>query len=533
VKPARLALCTLALLCAGAHGAQAASFDCAKARTPTEKMVCADPALGRLDEELDRVYGTALHQSRSPSALRQAQRTWLATRRDTCDDAACLRDAYLARLDALLDEASANPTNLTLGTGATVGVEPYATDARQCDGLPRQPIEMAKRMCAGLVVGPTQADPMRRIRMPRTLLELAPDDWLVSDFDAWTSKSGAIWRIRWRDGKPVPEKLLANLRLPHTLAWGPGKKVYASEMGRIFRFDPRATNPQATVETVIDGLPDNRLHANRHPIAAFLFAADGALLVNVGASTDQCLGANNVRAAATCIAAEVGEHEAGLRRYALAGPGKWSPEYTVYARGLRNSIALARHASGTILQGENSYDFEKRFEPFEELNVIEAGRHYGWPYCFDNDKVSPGWAGTTVADCSSQKYARPALLIPPHASPLGMAWYDGAMFPELQGKLLMGWHGYRSVGGRIVAFDTDASGVPLRTRRANFPTWGGAAMPYKAANAATAQVLTPGWNKVLGLRPQGSPVGLTVAKDGAIWTADDRAGTVIRIARDK
>jgi glucose/arabinose dehydrogenase len=51
--------------------------------------------------------------------------------------------------------------------------------------------------------------------------------------------------------------------------------------------------------------------------------------------------------------------------------------------------------------------------------------------------------------------------------------------------------------------------------------------------SADAFELTPGWDKVAGKRPQGSPVGLAVARDGAIWTVDDRAGTVIRIAVDR
>jgi glucose/arabinose dehydrogenase len=51
--------------------------------------------------------------------------------------------------------------------------------------------------------------------------------------------------------------------------------------------------------------------------------------------------------------------------------------------------------------------------------------------------------------------------------------------------------------------------------------------------SATAFELTPGWDSVAGKHPQGSPVGLAVARDGAIWTVDDRAGVVLRIAADR
>ena len=54
-----------------------------------------------------------------------------------------------------------------------------------------------------------------------------------------------------------------------------------------------------------------------------------------------------------------------------------------------------------------------------------------------------------------------------------------------------------------------------------------------AGGAAAPVVLTPGWGLSRGVRPQGSPVGLAVADDGAIWATDDRAGLVIRFARDE
>jgi glucose/arabinose dehydrogenase len=310
--------------------------------------------------------------------------------------------------------------------------------------------------------------------------------------------------------------------------------VYFSEMGRISRFNPGASEPSKTVEAVITNLPDNRLHANRHPLSSFIFDGDGALLVNVGAPSDQCIGKQGKPRGEACDESTQGEQAASIRRYAPMSQGRWSQQYTVHATGLRNSIALARHASGTVLQGENSYDFESRLSPFEELNVIEKGRHYGWPYCFDLRSPTPGWKGKAIADCANlAKYTPPALLFPPHASPLGLLWYQGAMFPQLQGRLLVSWHGFRSVGGRIAAFETDAKGVPKRSANAHFAVNGGAPLAYGAKESADAFILTPGWNKLVGVRPQGSPVGLAVAKDGAIWTTDDRAGLVIRIAADQ
>lgn len=49
-------------VCLWAQTPMAASFDCAKARTLTEKLVCADPTLSRLDEQLDDAYEPVLPQ---------------------------------------------------------------------------------------------------------------------------------------------------------------------------------------------------------------------------------------------------------------------------------------------------------------------------------------------------------------------------------------------------------------------------------------------------------------------------------------
>jgi glucose/arabinose dehydrogenase len=35
------------------------------------------------------------------------------------------------------------------------------------------------------------------------------------------------------------------------------------------------------------------------------------------------------------------------------------------------------------------------------------------------------------------------------------------------------------------------------------------------------------------MHPKGSPVGLAVATDGAIWVAENNNGTILRIARDR
>lgn len=424
------------------------------------------------------------------------------------------------RLLALLSLLVAAPVSARAVQGA------YATDG-DCGGRPMTTVRMAPGYCLGLV---WQGAGAEGPRMPRGLLALHDGDWLVTDLGSWDQGRGAIWRLSFGvDGAPRWRQLAQGLSMPHTAARGPDGRIYVSEMNRILTLDPDAADPAATVRTVIGDLPDNRLHANRHPLSSFVFDENGDLLVNVGAPSDRCVDARGrarANAAGACIDSAA---TAQVRRHAYLGNGRWADDSTVFASGLRNSIALVRHPSGTILQGENSVDLTTPDHPYDEINVLRQGGHYGWPYCVDLATPLPGWSAGQ-ARCSQRD--RPVALLPPHAAPLDLIYYDGAMFPELRGRLLMSWHGYRRAGGRIVAGETDGEGRPLTDIGGRYAIYPRGALSYPAgAPSLRGKVLTPGWDTVAGRQPRGAPVVLAVAADGSIWVTDDRNRAILRIAR--
>ena len=84
---------------------QAASFDCAKAKSDTEKLICGDAALSTLDEELSRAYKKATANPRDMEFVRHWQRTWLAAR-TVCGDVACMKPAYIAQIGELNERAT-------------------------------------------------------------------------------------------------------------------------------------------------------------------------------------------------------------------------------------------------------------------------------------------------------------------------------------------------------------------------------------------------------------------------------------------
>lgn len=74
------------------------SFDCARASHPAEHLLCTNPILAALDVRMARAYADAPACGGDRVALRTDQRQWLQHRRNQCSDAACLEDAYQARI---------------------------------------------------------------------------------------------------------------------------------------------------------------------------------------------------------------------------------------------------------------------------------------------------------------------------------------------------------------------------------------------------------------------------------------------------
>lgn len=91
----------LTLFCVGLLplSAQAASFNCDNATTPTEMAICDSPRLNALDEEVADMYRDILSQMtpREARRLRRDQRSWLIARDSCGDDTRCLRSRYRER----------------------------------------------------------------------------------------------------------------------------------------------------------------------------------------------------------------------------------------------------------------------------------------------------------------------------------------------------------------------------------------------------------------------------------------------------
>jgi glucose/arabinose dehydrogenase len=185
----------------------------------------------------------------------------------------------------------------------------------------------------------------------------------------------------------------------------------------------------------------------------------------------------------------------------------------IFASGLRNPNGLAwQPESGALWTTVNERDeLGDNLVP-DYMTSVKDGAFYGWPYSYYgqhvDDRVKPP-RPDMVAKAIAPDYA-----LGNHTASLGLAFYTGSLFPQhYQGGAFIGQHGSwnRSVkSGYKVIFVPFAHGVP-------------AGMPEDILTGFLDEK-----NNALG-----RPVGVVVAKDGALLVADDVGNIIWRVSAIK
>jgi len=184
------------------------------------------------------------------------------------------------------------------------------------------------------------------------------------------------------------------------------------------------------------------------------FLPDGTLLLTTGDGFDY-------REEAQDIASGLGKvlrmNEDG--RPAAGNPFPGSPY--VYSYGHRNPQGLAVTAQGDIWLHEHGP------RGGDEVNRIQKGVNYGWPAI----TYGVDYSGAVISPYTAlDGMAQPEHQWTPSIAPSGLCVYDGALFPDWRGDLLVGALVDREVrrldleGGRVVAEQALFSELDARVR---------------------------------------------------------------------
>ncbi|WP_417460396.1 PQQ-dependent sugar dehydrogenase [Kordiimonas sp.] len=278
--------------------------------------------------------------------------------------------------------------------------------------------------------------------------------------------------------------LFSDMNVPHGLALSNGY-IYVAETDRISRAPYNATERKAgPLEVIFRGLPPGGNHRTR----TIDFGPDGKLYVSTGSSCNVCI--------------EDHPYRATMVRMEADGSGA-----NVFATGLRNTVGFDWHPiTGKLYGTDNGRDLLGDDTPNCELNLIEDGADYGWPYAYD-DKVSDPDFGNDNQDRVEASRA-PVHGFGAHRAPLGMRFLSGTKSPRgFENAALVALHGSwnssKLVGYKVVTLHFGSDG------------------------SVTEQDFLTGFEQNEDVI--GRPVDIAQGPDGAIYISDDYTGVIYRV----
>ncbi|MEO7326449.1 MAG: PQQ-dependent sugar dehydrogenase [Dokdonella sp.] len=295
----------------------------------------------------------------------------------------------------------------------------------------------------------------------------------------------------------------------------PGPKpsaLYVSQSDRVLRFPYANGDMQASAASTIV-LKD--VPAGGHSTRDLAAPSAQQLLIAVGSASNVAEGLP--KKSADEIAAFERTHVRGAawgdeeRRAAVWSIAPDGGDARLYATGLRNCAGMAvqpaTHQPWCVV---NERDELGNNLPFEYATRVREGGFYGWPWFYIGGNIDPRRAGERD-DALRNETITPDVLMQAHSAPLGIAFYDGAMFPgDYRGDAFVTLHGSWNRTPR-----TGYKVVRLRFKD-NMPTG-------EYDDFMTGFVVDDAhvW---------GRPTGVAVARDGSLLVSEDQGGTLWRVS---
>jgi glucose/arabinose dehydrogenase len=300
-----------------------------------------------------------------------------------------------------------------------------------------------------------------------------------------------VYAVVDTDGDMVADKTYIideGLQMPNGVALKDGN-LYVAATSKIYKYDNIEADldnpPEPTV--IFDGYPTETHHGWKY----IAFGPDGLLYVPVGAPCNICYRDDN-------------PIYASITRLDVTNP---KPE--IIAHGVRNTVGFDWDPkTGRLWFTDNGRDMMGDDIPPCELNVVTTGnQHYGYPFCHGGEILDPEFGqGKSCAD-----YTAPVWKFGAHVAPLGMNFYEGAMFPSgYSNKIFVAQHGSwnrsSKVGYRVMVID------------------------HNEDSAQDAKVFASGWLDDETQKAWGRPVDVINMPDGSILISDDYADVVYRVS---
>lgn len=279
------------------------------------------------------------------------------------------------------------------------------------------------------------------------------------------------------------------LHRPHGLAFHGGYLYIANTDGVVRVRLTQAGRAAGAVER-LNSFDSGAGHWTR----TVIFGPDSMMYVSIGSSCNLCV--------------ESKPERASVMRYDANGQNG-----ARFASGLRNAVGMAVDpATNQIWVSQNERDDlppDHQNLPPEEINILQQGGDYGWPYCYTlHGAPVPNPEFNNAARCAGTIPA--ALEMQAHSAPLGLTFLTRAThFPaDYRGDLLLAFHGSwdRTVptGAKVV-----------RVHVAN-------------DRPASYDDFITGWQVQDGSR-WGRPVDVLVYSDGSVLISDDVNGAIYRV----
>lgn len=337
----------------------------------------------------------------------------------------------------------------------------------------------------------------RDLKEPRVIVTAPNGDFFVAESRADRVR---VLRDADNDGTPeLSEVFVEGLKQPFGIAFyppGPDPQfIYVANTDSVVRFPYHngETKTSAEPERILDLSGGGHLTGGGHWTRDIVFSPDGKkLYVSIGSLSNNSDDARENDRARIFVCDPDGKNQ------------------RVFAYGIRNPVGLAIHpATGDLWTSVNERDSLGDNLVPDYVTSVQDGGFYGWPWFYLGPNEDPSHLGKHPE--LKSKVVVPDVLLQAHSASLDLAFYDGRQFPALyQNNAFAAEHGSwnreRRTGYKVIRIPTED---------------GKATGEY--IDFMTGFVTPEG-------KVWGRPVGVTVAKDGALLVTDDGGNCIWRVS---